>query len=69
MGGIDGEVLTPDKTVSDALGDDLVEYFLNQIALGKAVMAVMREGGVIGDFIFKGEAPPNQRYQKWVWVV
>ena len=55
MGGIDGEVLTPDKTVSDALGDDLVEYFLKEGALMKALMTVVREGGVIRDFILQGK--------------
>jgi hypothetical protein len=53
MGGIDGEVPTPDKPVSDALGDDLVKDLLEESTLMKALMTVVREGGVIGDFVFK----------------
>ena len=55
MGGIDGEVLTPDKTLSDALGNDLVEDLLEEGAFVKALMTVVREGGVIRDFILQGK--------------
>jgi hypothetical protein len=55
MGGIDGEVLTPDKTLSDALGNDLVKDLLEEGAFVKALMTVVREGRVIGDLILQGK--------------
>jgi hypothetical protein len=55
MGGIDGEMPTPDKPVSDALGDDLVKDLLEESTLMKALMTVVGEGGVIWDFILQGK--------------